>query len=499
MQADPTTPLSVAFCNAMIRVAAKLVPAAQREDWRREWLAEIWHRWQFLFHADAWDRREAARLVHNCVGAFADAAWHVISQETLRNRLRDSARSPWTCLGGLAAVLAILAAMTSGFPATRQLLAFQSQQSSGPLLFIWLHPTVGGPDRGLPPDVAPAWARHSRLLESVAAFNINRAQLALPQNRVPRPLIVTTEPALFQVLRTRAAIGEFPSNRESSELVLDYPTWVSLFHRDPKVIGSRLKLGRHFYRVSAVLPADFHFLTRQASAYLVQPALSEPRVIVVARARPGTAKEKLDRELTKIAEDFCYYFFTAQLRFGFFTTAILTPLGFFGTAVLVSAIIALAMCRVRVRHVRFALRTANRRTALLRAAFFAGKLTLALAIVFIAGLEWARSESSVLLASKDPASGPFLVWLYILGAMGVFFWSVADQRARCRVCLRLLCFPVRIGCPGCLLLDWSGTELLCSEGHGVLHVPHLAPSWDEEAEHWIALDESWQGLFAHTK
>jgi hypothetical protein len=48
-------------------------------------------------------------------------------------------------------------------------------------------------------------------------------------------------------------------------------------------------------------------------------------------------------------------------------------------------------------------------------------------------------------------------------------------------------------------LDWSGTETVCAEGHGVLHVPHLAPSWDEEAEHWIALDESWQELFAGTK
>jgi hypothetical protein len=119
--------------------------------------------------------------------------------------------------------------------------------------------------------------------------------------------------------------------------------------------------------------------------------------------------------------------------------------------------------------------------------------------VFVACLEWSRSESSVLLASQDPGNGPFLLWLYILGTMGVLFWALADQRARCRVCLRLLAFPVRIGCPGCLLLDWSGIELFCSEGHGVLHVPHLAPSWDEAPDRWISLDESWQGLFAHSK
>jgi len=92
-----------------------------------------------------------------------------------------------------------------------------------------------------------------------------------------------------------------------------------------------------------------------------------------------------------------------------------------------------------------------------------------------------------------------LLWLYVLGTMGVVFWSVADQRARCRVCMRLMAFPVRIGSPGCLLLDWSGTELFCSEGHGLLHVPTMTPSWDEDADRWISLDDSWKGLFLHDK
>jgi hypothetical protein len=33
----------------------------------------------------------------------------------------------------------------------------------------------------------------------------------------------------------------------------------------------------------------------------------------------------------------------------------------------------------------------------------------------------------------------------------------------------------------------------------VLHVPHMTASWDEEDEHWIALDESWRELFAPMK
>jgi hypothetical protein len=56
-----------------------------------------------------------------------------------------------------------------------------------------------------------------------------------------------------------------------------------------------------------------------------------------------------------------------------------------------------------------------------------------------------------------------------------------------------------MGSPGNLFLEWSGTEICCTQGHGVLHVPHLAPSWAEEPDHWIALDDSWQSIFGPDK
>ncbi len=494
MPADPQTPFSVTLCNALVRVLAQIVPRPQREDWKQEWLAEIWHRRQFLFHAGVWNRRETLRLIRNCLGAIPDAIWHLAAQETLQSRLRSCARSPWTCLGGLAALLLIVAFVSSGFPATRQLLSLGSASGDGDLLFIWLHPAIGGADRGLPPDVAPAWALHSHLLKAVAPFNISTAKLLSPRV-APSPLVITTEPGLFTLLNAHAAAGTLP---QMSGVVLDNQAWVSRFGSNPKVVGTQVRIGREWYRVAAVLPASFHFLTRRPSLYLVQPRMLDPRVMIVARARPGVPAGKIDKELTKIARDACYYFFSSQLRLSFLKSAVLTPLGFFAAAVLVLAVLSFMMCRVRAHHIRSALRPENRQAAARRASFFLGKLTLGLLLVFTAGLEATRSQSAILFASKDPANGPVLVWFYIIGSMAVFFWAVADQRARCHVCLRLLCFPVRMGCPGCLLLDWSGTELLCSEGHGVLHVPHLAPSW-EEAEHWISLDDSWSSLFAGTK
>lgn len=495
MGAHSRTPISVVCCTRMVRIAAVLIPRAQREAWTQEWRAEIWHRWQFLLHAGAWGPEEAFRLFRDCAGAFTDAGWHFISRKKVRNGAREAAQSPWTCLGALSGLLLIVAILSSGFPATRQLLTFPSE-NSGRLLFISLHPVIGGVDRGLPPDVVPAWSMHSRMLASAARFEISRAQLTWPETTGTKPLVIVTDRRLFDTLQARPVLGSVPKD---SAIVLDHRTWMSVFHGNPKVIGSHAQIDGQWFRITGVLPAKFYFVTRRPAVYLLDEPMMHRSVMVVARARGKAPAKNIERELARIAEESSYYFFSSQLRLRFFDAMLFAPVGSFGLAVLVSALLAISLCGVRMRYVRLALKAENRRAAGRRAFFFLAKLCLALAALFVAGLEWSRSESSLMFASRDPGSGPVLLWLYIAGAMGIFFWCVADQRARCRVCLRWLCFPVRIGCPGCLLLDWSGTELLCTEGHGILHVPLLAPSWDEESEHWIALDESWHGLFAQTE
>jgi len=470
-------PFAVALSDWIVGAAAVMTPKARRSDWKREWHAEIWHRWQFLWHTGAWDRREKLCLIRGTLGAFQDAACLLKAHEPFWQRLREGARSPFTCLGALGALLLLTAMLTGGLPSTRELLSGQ-----GNLQFIWMHPSSGGRDKGLPPDVVPAWASHSRKLSKIAAFQIGR-----PAGE-QQPLLVTVQPQFFDVVGVKPALGSIP--REGA-IVLDYRAWASLTHANPKALGMPLKIGTASYPVAAVLPRNFWILSRQPTAYLVEREIKSGLVFAVARAKPDVTWQQLDKELVQIAQDVTYYFLDSELRYGAWTSVLLTPLRLFGIALLLAGLMAPLVFRFRLRGFRIA--------AAQRSLFFAAKAALALAWVFVACLEVTRSESAILLASRDPGDGPFLVWLYVLGTMGVLFWAVADQRARCRVCLRSLAFPVRVGCPGCLLLDWSGTELFCSEGHGVLHVPHMAPSWDEEAERWISLDESWQGLFVSQK
>jgi hypothetical protein len=82
--------------------------------------------------------------------------------------------------------------------------------------------------------------------------------------------------------------------------------------------------------------------------------------------------------------------------------------------------------------------------------------------------------------------------------MAAVSWCLNDQTRRCRVCLKRLGNEASVGAASYLLLDWWGTELVCSDGHGLLHVPEMQSSW-LEVEQWVNLDESWKPLFESKK
>lgn len=483
-------PFVISLCNAVVLAAAWVTPRHQRADWKREWLGRVWHRWQFLQHAGAWNKTEQLRLVLTALSSLPDAGWQFASQEDVRRRTSEFVRSPWTCLGLLAFTLLVVTWLTAGLPATRQLIAEIFDPGSDRLVMMWLQP-FGGKPRGIPPDVVPDWRKESHSLESVASFSFG--DLPVRTDRHPAVLtpIISSDTHLFEVLKVQPLLGTV---EKPDFLAIDYRIWRSHFHLDPKVLGKSIFIAGKSHLITAVLPAGFSFLTRKPALYLSRQYGRGDAVMVIGRARRDADPSKVDAELARIARKSDYYFFLVdpKLRSTTLAGVVFSPMRLFALAFSISLFPMLWFSRVRMRHIRLAWAPANRSATRMRIFFFSAKLLLALSIVFVSALEWARPESSLLLTWTDEGSGLGIIWLYSLGAMAALFGAVADQRARCRVCLRLLAFPVRIGRPGSLLLDWGGTEFLCSEGHGVLHIPQLSTSWDEDPDRWIKLDDSWR-------
>ncbi len=86
-----------------------------------------------------------------------------------------------------------------------------------------------------------------------------------------------------------------------------------------------------------------------------------------------------------------------------------------------------------------------------------------------------------------------LTLAYLPSLAAALAWVLADQRARCPVCLRRLELPVSVG-SWSSVFDPSATEFLCDRGHGAL----LLPDSSAGAERWTRLDQSWAGLFSHS-
>ncbi len=88
-----------------------------------------------------------------------------------------------------------------------------------------------------------------------------------------------------------------------------------------------------------------------------------------------------------------------------------------------------------------------------------------------------------------------LALAFVFGCAFVVWWSFADQRRRCPICLQLLSMPVTLGSWGSVL-DPAMTETFCDSGHGTLCQPE---SVEGLPDHWTRMDSSWSELFGGKK
>jgi len=122
--------------------------------------------------------------------------------------------------------------------------------------------------------------------------------------------------------------------------------------------------------------------------------------------------------------------------------------------------------------------------------FLVAKVGLTLALGFLI--------SVVATVPARMAVGRYADWVELIVSSLVVTiglrWALLNQEQRCQKCLRMLSEPTRVGAPSRNFLEWSGTELVCTEGHGLLHVAEMPGSWCWY-DRWVELDPSWGGLF----
>lgn len=470
-------------CRGIVYLASILTPIPLRREWRREWLSEIWHESRTP-EIESGELRSIYRLYCNSFGSLADAWWQFREDGHALSRLSQILRSPRFCLSSLGLVFLICFVASGFLPATRTVLLPLPYPDGDRMAIVSRTGRMQPVRRGIPREIAESWLRNSHLIDAMATSSFATQVGVIAAGRHLRTSSLTASSNLFEVLGIPVATPAVPSVNSRSSIYLSHEFWENQFNGDPRIVGSSLVVKGRAEVVAGILPATAWFLSPGIGVYRLQPMEDSAEGMLVVHCRQQVSTSDLERELARAASDDGYAFVSTAPHAVFLSDAQRAPISLFGAAcfmALVIAILAHGPRWLRLNNPADWLPSKNWRWW----KFFFVKTTLALLLVFIVGLELFVAGTRQTMS--ESLGGPALIWFYVLGCNAVLIASISDQRARCRVCQRLLALPVQIGCPGCLLLDWAGTEFLCPQGHGVLYVPHHVACWEQE-DRWVLLE-----------
>jgi hypothetical protein len=115
-----------------------------------------------------------------------------------------------------------------------------------------------------------------------------------------------------------------------------------------------------------------------------------------------------------------------------------------------------------------------------RQMFFWSMMALVLLLAFLSSADLCEPMHRALPGTADLLQ---IFCFVVLGLAGLR-WAFRDLEERCEQCLRALSSPARVGRPTHNLLEWSGTEQICKDGHGLLSVPEMESSWRQSSQ-WV--------------
>lgn len=458
----------------IVRLAGWIVPPRARTGWRARWDTELWN-WWILYERGELTTRDHLQVLRFCWGSLVDALSLRISGQALRQALNSAV----FLVAAGALVLAAIGVLTRGLSATRALFQPPPVRDAGSLVLIRYTGAANEPT-GVPPRVIPVWRNGSAMLEDLAAFRYAR--------RSNRAWVTAN---FFPLLGTRAQLGRTFEPGESGVAVLSGAAWRRALGGDPKVIGSRISLAGRRYTVVGVLPERFWAISPAVDIWLplvLEPAPAPDVPVLVGalgRMKPGGSRPALRQELFRVASEANQVLPRPPEVLAFTQIPERAALAyvFGGVFAFGAALLLLAVKRQPVSGGGWRYWS-----------FFTAKTLLAVLIPLLLWIELSPAVRALLPGVTFPRLlGRLFFTLLFMFACGFgLWWSFADQRRRCPVCLQRLTLPVSLG-------SWSSvfeppsTELLCEAGHGSLCIPDAETG---EPDRWTALDSSWQELFS---
>ena len=410
-------------------------------------------------------------------------------------------RAPATCLVALALLLVVIILAGGFIPFARSL--FSSAVSDPERICIV---SLEGKFRRLRSetllDLTSVW-KTSKLLDAVAPYSWGPGKLAAGKRTVPI-LSGRVAPDFFDILDVKAQLGRTFEGSDGQScpncVVLSNELWALQFKSSPGVIGHRIVVDGNEKIVIGVLPRNFRLVSSDIGVWTLLDSGSPPftnfveRIGAVALMKPHATEARVESDLADLTENAGYIFPASLLVVTSAKAEMRRTLGYYLLFLMFAIASAVAIVWARregagLGHAPLSLAQRCRWWA-----FFVTKSVLLLVSTCLLAWGSIHAVAGYLVGSAFPMADGLALWLFLILSIVPLSWSIRDQQKRCRVCLQRLGIPIRIGAPGNILFDWSGTEMVCPSGHGVLYLPDSEAKW-LEGDRWNNLDDSWAGLF----
>ena len=492
---------SLLVSRAILRMASLFVPLQERSEWVAEWEGELWHVWQACKTASPASSHDNSEVVAFCLGAFQDAFWLRRNRRPSLPREHLRLGSPSRC--GLSLVMLGMASIMVCicFPGGRRAMLPSPYPHPEDLVMV----SKGGYSSAHLPTIQLAdyesWTSSTRkLFTELAFYQPLRKRVHFAQHHSMELSVARATDNLFEVLK-RPLLIKAPASVRIPELpavILSQAAWRRYLHGDRRLAGQTMDIGGQQVQVIGVISENSWQLPGQIDAWVLEderhlnalpsssrgfvvarvnasgfPAGSAGQRYMVASQKPGEIDRYDCISLAQQAhEPVAIFLFTLLLACLALPATTPLPLG-----------------EYPVQNERL---PSSRRLG--RWLFLATKIALIVPVVYFSSLDLAYAG----LPLSSPSAQYIQLVSSFFGFLFALRWALQDQRRRCPVCLRLLTNPARVGQASRNFLAWNGTELICSVGHGLLHIPELPTSWFS-TQRWLYLDSSWKCLFSDSK
>ena len=449
-------------CRGLVWTAEKLVPASTRDEWRDEYSGQLWQWTLDAAIAGTGDSRFALKA-------------H--TRRAIRSALRarfcaEQFGAPAFCLGIGASLILLLAVFSGGFRVMRHVTPALSYRDPQQVVVLAQGPPFFGIRLGFRDREAEVFRTRAHSLEGVATYMWSTT--VFQSERGYREIVAAeTGPQFFNVLGVGPSFGSGLDGPDT--FLASYDFWKSHLGASRAAVGERFEIGGRSLRLTGVMPRSFSFLSEPIAVWTA--AAAEPLVDrrrwqlalrgAVGRLRPGVSQDAAEKELRQLLVD-------ARLaRPNFYVRAtpiadlVYRPARSYALDLLMSTSLILLWAGFNIfrdRKYGISWRMTGRFWS-----FFVVKTMLPLVALFLFVFEFGGVTQLGVTGGVRPGSGPLGAWFFYSGIVMILIWAGRDQPGRCRVCLRHMRQPLRIGVPGQILLETAGQEVMCPRGHGSVY------------------------------